>query len=306
MEKWLIANFCELFGFDNEGFPVARLPIRMGGTVLEKGTVIAPDAKIDNIVISRHVGEHAVVRRGEDGILVLNTFFPAQRGGKQFCNWEPEERLYRYSKKVYLTKSLEEGMFKVFSAIKYAKIENDHERQDNEFVSETDFDGSKSTLLFSNKEDGSIKKVKPIGAVKDSYIMTADFYVLCLSYAWDLNLFRSLKEADACLIIRNPREFSERLHSAFSDQHPDYVGIDGRVCYGNCLSPRGALFTKEMRFLTQREYRYTWIPKQAKERLDAAKVQKYDKYYFSSLAVKSLDVCMGSLIDIAELVDKTF
>jgi len=301
MSEFLKSNFCDLFGFNDQGFPVTRMPIRIYGSMVPEDYVIAPDARIGGDCISKHIDDYALVY-DDGGIINLHMFMPDDCKNKSFCNCKPEKHLYKYGSKIHLKDALEEGMFKIFPASKYLKMENDEARHDNEYVATSITDGAKCTISFTDKVDGTIKAVKPIGNVTNHYIMTVDFYMLCLSYAYDMNLYNVFKDSDSCLIIREPSEFSERMHAAFEKQHPGYSGIDARVCYGNQLSPRGSLFTKDKKYLIQREYRFVWMPDNCKQRLDPIKLQNSDKDYFATLIEKPLDLCVGSLSDIAELV----
>lgn len=304
MNELLKCNFCDLFGFNDQGLPVARMPIKIDKTMVRNDSVINPDAKIGGCYISRHTDDYALVYYDDDGIINLHMFMPDDCSNKAFCNCKPEKRLYKYGKKIYLKEAFERGIFKIFSASKYLKMEDDEARRDNELVTTSISDGAKCTASFTDKAAGTIKTFKPIGNVTNNYIMTVDFYMLCLSYAYDKNLYNVFKDSDSCLIIKDPAEFSERMHTAFDRQYPGYGGIDARVCYGNQLSPHGSLFTKDKRYLIQREYRFVWMPDDCKQRLDPIKLQNNDKDYCAALTEKPLDLCVESLGDIAELIDR--
>lgn len=306
MKELLRSSFCDLFGFNNQGFPVVRLPIKIDKVIIQEDSVIEPDIKIGGFVISKHIDDYAVVYYDEDGQINLHMFILDDCTNKAFCNCKPEKRLYKYGRKIYLREVIENGIFKIFPALTYLKMENDEARQDNEFIATTLSDGSNFTASFLDKRDSSIKKIIPSGNVKNSYIMTVDFYMLCLSYAYDESLYKVFKNSDSCLIIKEPTEFSERMHTAFNKQYPGYIGIDARVSYGNCLSPLGTLFTKDKRFLLQREYRFVWMPEHCEEKLDPIKLQNNNEDYLATLIEKPLDLYVGDLSDIVELVDRPF
>lgn len=233
MKEQLKCGFCDLFGFNDQGFPVARLPLKIDTVVIREDSVIKPNAEIGGFVISKHIDNYALVHYYEDGVINLRMFIPDDCRNEVLYNCKPEKRLYKYGEKIHLRQITENGIFRIFPALKYLKIEDDEARQDNEFIATTVSDGKNFTALFTDKKDGSIKKIKPIGNVSNNYIMTVDFYMLCLSYAYDENLYKVFKNSDSCLIINEPTEFSERMHAAFDRQYQGYVGVNARVSYGN-------------------------------------------------------------------------
>jgi len=280
------------------------MPIKIDKTIVPEDYVINPDAKIGGFQILRHTDDYALVYYDKGNIINLHMFVPDDCRNEAFCNCKPEKRLYKYGRKIHLEDAFEKGIFKIFPASTYLKMEDDEARYDNEFVATSISDGSKYTASYADKTDGTIKTFKPIGNVTNNYIITVNYYMLCLSYAYDTNLFNVFRNSDSCLIIKNPIKFSERMHSAFNRQYPEYAGIDARVCYGNQLSPLGSLFTKDKKNLIQREYRFVWIPNDCEQRLDPIKLKDSDKDYLAAIIEKPLDLCVGSLRDIAELVDR--
>src|SRR5205814_1186990 len=103
---------------------------------------------------------------------------------------------------------------------------------------------------------------KPIGLVNSRSEIQTNYLVSCFSTMWDLRLFDEFSGSDACLVIHKVDEFCERMHSATKAQLPESIGIDGAVTYDGS-SPLGAVFSKPLRFLQQREWRFAWMPKES-------------------------------------------
>ncbi|MGZ4992690.1 MAG: hypothetical protein ACXV79_00860 [Methylobacter sp.] len=62
--------------------------------------------------------------------------------------------------------------------------------------------------------------------------MGTNYLTTCFSDRWDELLFNHFPGTDACLVIHNVDEFSERLHTAAELALPDWAGIDGPIVYG--------------------------------------------------------------------------
>lgn len=72
-------------------------------------------------------------------------------------------------------------------------------------------------------------------------------------------MFDDFAPSDSCLIIHEVNKFSERLHGAAQEQLPGWVGMDAPVVYGG-KSPLGVVFSKDLSFIVQHEWRFAWYP----------------------------------------------
>jgi hypothetical protein len=153
-----------------------------------------------------------------------------------------------------LERSLKLGEFRLRSAADYNDLIDDAARNDNELLRLQSSDGAavKTSVV------GRPGEIKPIGPVNYRSEIRTNYFVACFSTA--ANLFSEFPDTNACLVIDKLGEFCERIHAAAEIQLPDWVGMDGGVTYGG-PNPLGAVFSKPLRFLSQREWRFGWLPK---------------------------------------------
>lgn len=116
------------------------------------------------------------------------------------------------------------------------------------------------------------------------YMNSKNFYVLCLSSQFDARMFNDF-QADAVLIIKEPRIFINRIQTAMCrDGHAVDLRAGAVRYYDPYTVTRSELipgFSKNFAFTYQQEFRLTWWPK------DAAKLSP-------------LFVEIGDMSDIAE------
>lgn len=71
--------------------------------------------------------------------------------------------------------------------------------------------------------------------------------------------------ADAALVIRDPKRFTQALTAAFAAQHPDWIGMSGKVVYYDPYRDRTKFRIPEMakhfRYGYQREFRVAFRPR---------------------------------------------
>ncbi len=108
-------------------------------------------------------------------------------------------KIYRYSTRQHLERSLNHGEFMLRPASEYAI------------------------------QDGAT----PGAGTHRSYLL------VCFSDQLSDALFNEFQDAQACLVINNVVAFSERMHAAVETVLPDWHGIEARVSYGkrNQLGP---------------------------------------------------------------------
>ncbi len=190
-------------------------------------------------------------------------------------------KLYRYSERKWLERSLELGEFRLRPASDYKQYEMDSARHDDELV--RIFKSPASSMNITTENTGM--HIKPIGEVSYRSEVGTNYLTLCFSKHWDEQLFDEFPNTNSCLIIHDPEEFSNRLHSAAEILLPGWAGIDAAVDYSN-QSSLGAVFSKPLQFIMQQEWRFAWRPLSAIKHLNALVVE------------------IGSITDIAEIVDR--
>ncbi|SIS90963.1 hypothetical protein [Neptunomonas antarctica] len=192
------------------------------------------------------------------------------------------EKLFRYSKRKWLEKSLYEGEFRLVSATYIKSLQGDAPRQDDEMCFE----------LSLPQEDVDItclttgRPIIPSSNVIITDELETDYFMLCLSIKKDSYLFDEFKESDSCLIIHDPNEFSERIFQTSELYLKNWVPHDARVIYGQS-SQHGPSYSKPFKYLFQHEWRFCWLPLMGRQ---------------SNL--ECLTIKIGNIEDIAELVDR--
>ncbi|MBK1625509.1 hypothetical protein CKO32_18300 [Afifella marina DSM 2698] len=93
-------------------------------------------------------------------------------------------------------------------------------------------------------------------------LMTRNFYVWCCSLGYDARLFQPF-EAEAVLVVRNKEAFRARLHEAVKKQLPEAKSIDRPIQYYDNYTADYSqiipIFSKNIRYLYQNEYRFAWL-----------------------------------------------
>lgn len=152
-------------------------------------------------------------------------------------------------------RSLLAGEFRLVPASIYGELTNDAARQDNELVRLNKVPGEKVTITH-------VRTGQPIRAMGDVTFrdeINTNYFTLSFSLAWDPHLFDEFNGSDACLVIHKPEEICERIHHHAAELLRGWAGIDGLVSYGGDQG-LGPIFTKHWRYITQKEWRFAWLP----------------------------------------------
>jgi hypothetical protein len=190
-------------------------------------------------------------------------------------------KLYRYSERKWLERSLELGEFRLRPATDYKQQETDAARHDDELVRINTSPASAVTITIERTG----QTIKPIGDVVYRSEVGTNYLTICFSKRWDEHLFDDFPGTNACLVVHNVDDFCERFHSAAELALPQWTGIDAAVVYGG-KSNLGAVFSKPLQFIVQHEWRFAWHP---------------------HTPVKELApvlLTIGSIADIAEIVER--
>lgn len=83
------------------------------------------------------------------------------------------------------------------------------------------------------------------------------FLTLSLASAWDANLFDAFADADCCLVVHDAEQFGERIHRAAQRLLPSWAGIDAAISYG-VPSPLGEVFSKNRQHAAEKEWLFAW------------------------------------------------
>lgn len=191
------------------------------------------------------------------------------------------KKLYRYSEKKWLVRSLNLGEFRLWPAADYKLLESDFARQDDELVRVTSSPASRVTIMSVKTSKG----IKPVGHVTYRYEVRTNYLTICFSEQWNENLFEAFSGSDACLVIHNVKEFCERIHLAVEKTLPQWSGMDASIVYFG-KSKLGPVFSKPRCFFYQHEWRFAWLPVTPKKDIEPIKIS------------------IGNIENIAEIIER--
>lgn len=137
-------------------------------------------------------------------------------------------KLYRYSERHWLERSLQLGEFRLRPAADDAQ----------------------------SGQPPLDQQILPFGS---RAVAPASYLTLSLGQCWDEHLFDEFPGTDCCLIIHDAEQFGERIHRAAQKALPNWAGIDAAISYG-MPSPLGAAFSKMKRYANQKEWLFAWRP----------------------------------------------
>ena len=199
----------------------------------------------------------------------------------------PERALFKYGKKERLENTLQKGLLRLSPASKYDDPSLNFAVQDTELeIGLQPAAGSFKLRVFDGKTLNLKSESSPSGSELTLKIST-DYYVYCVSEVLRPRLFFDF-EADSCLVIKRPNEFTERLISKIRNKLPTYsIGL-GPVTYIDPVLPipitPEPISSKHFRHAYQKEFRFACLPD---ENIDA---------------LEPLDLNLGSLTDCCELL----
>lgn len=134
-------------------------------------------------------------------------------------------KLYRYSQRPWLERSLQYGEFRLQPPAAPAAV--------------------------------SGEQILPFGP----RTANSGFLTLSLASAWDTSLFDAFSGADCCLVVHDAEQFGERIHRAAQRLLPSWAGIDAAISYG-VPSPLGDVFSKNRLHAGEKEWLFAWRPTQ--------------------------------------------
>ncbi|MQR00961.1 hypothetical protein [Glaciimonas soli] len=190
-------------------------------------------------------------------------------------------KLYRYSERKWLERSLNFGEFRLRPASDYKNHETDHARHDDELIRVSKSPANTVTITV----EGTGQQLKPIGEIVYQSEVGTNYLTICFSEIWDELLFQDFPGTDACLVIHDVETFAERFHAEAQSALLEWGGIDAPVVYGGD-SPLGAVFSKPLPFILQKEWRFAWRPPVPIHHIEP------------------ITISIGSIANIAEIIER--
>jgi hypothetical protein len=211
-------------------------------------------------------------------------------------NW-PEAILVKFGSRRHMSDLLLSGRGRISLASTYNDESLGYARTDDESYTTGYVDPSDAHRFMviggeGNFSAGSDINVPYLGSVPVTIRANTPFYVYCMADVADPRLFDDFAEADACVVVKHPDDFKERIERQCAAKLPGWKFLAGPVIYFDPFFCRPhqmiPFFWKHFRFGYQKEYRLVWLPP-TREHVTAPLVEHI---YFD----------LGPLTDCAELV----
>jgi len=200
---------------------------------------------------------------------------------------EPGSVLIKYGKRDHMESLFANGNLRIQPASYFTSkglngaVRDDERRLPLSFALNRD----EIRKIVLNPQD--VPDVMPDQRVDVLFESSADYWIYCVTESIESRLFVDF-EADACVIVRDRSQFTDRLRGVASVGLGSVMHQAGSVEYIDPLLPITAKiflpFAKHFGYSYQSEYRFCWFPKNPISQL------------------QSVDLTIGSLEDIADLI----
>jgi hypothetical protein len=194
----------------------------------------------------------------------------------------------KFGKREHIKASFEKGTLRVAPASSFNDPSLNEAQRDNELEHWTRTPNQQLMVKFYGLDPSGNEVEVPVQRKELLRGMNVpDFYVWCCGLGYDARLFHDFK-AEAVLVIRDKNEFKSRLARAMERELPGSPMQDQPLSYYDPYTIQREqlfpIFTKNIRYLHQNEYRFAWtVPKGA--------------------AVDPIYPVLGPLTDIAEFYE---
>lgn len=176
---------------------------------------------------------------------------------------QPRTYLIEYGKSSYLHDAIENGIIRVSPASSYKDPSLNPAIQDDELKISCEIHPSYIRLMFFNKKTAKDEEIPLSKNLTITEHSSTNYYVYCFSLTIAPRLFLDF-DADACLLILDPKRFLNQLKAEFAKVHPDWRSHQTRIRYIDPLNPKKSDFnvfrSKHFRYSYQKEYRILWLP----------------------------------------------
>lgn len=195
------------------------------------------------------------------------------------------EVLFRFSRRDWLERTLSEGHLWLSAASALRNTNLGSARSDDELKKARILPGEHSTI--TNEQGDS---VRPVGDINE-WVEAQEYYLLSTAADYHPFMYDAFRGSDACLVIHDAHELSNRLALAVSRQHPSCDFGEMLVHYYDPRELAGInesldpIRSKRFEYAFEMEWRFACVPRG---------VQNADH----------IELVVGSLEDIATIVPK--
>lgn len=245
------------------------------------------------MIVWTHVLEEFVLRYGPypngftDGSIIdtpiVKTTYPEPPKSKNAIDAiggiKPNQ-LFKFGKHEYLVDMLKNGRIRIAPASFYSDPSLNKAIRDDELS----FQVQKRADNFVVKNIVG-QKIPAFGTVKFILESNTNYFVHCFAAAYTYREFDDF-EADACVVISEPRTLVEKMMKSVKKALPDYDGFASQINYIDPLNcdPESVdiFFAKHFKYSYQNEVRTIWLPKKPIDKLESffieiGNMEKYAK-----------------------------
>lgn len=164
--------------------------------------------------------------------------------------------LFKYGKQKYMREMVAEGRIRFAPAQSYEAVENNEARRDEELQKHSFKPKMYTKVTTENGDD-----IPLLSDVRYT-VGGPDYHLFCLSSVWDEQLFDAF-EADSCVAISHPDEFTRRVESSGELIFPNWYFHHNPVQYFDPFDVKpkeyvSSATSKDFLFAYQNEYRLLW------------------------------------------------
>jgi len=184
--------------------------------------------------------------------------------------------LYKYLKKEFAKKLIEEGVIRIGTLHEYRKYEDtDRERKDQLEGTTSSFTEVTEPVIATNQDEvpgaySGFIKVEKGGTLKilsgsaDIIKVHVDVYMYCLTQAFSYKQMKDF-QCDSCVRIDNPKAFIDTITDCINEYTTGDV-FGGKCCYSSrrqeygqseCVTP--PYLIKDPSYSKQKEFRLVWF-----------------------------------------------
>jgi hypothetical protein len=172
--------------------------------------------------------------------------------------------IVKYGRDEHLRTALAKGQLRIAPASSYQDKAHNSAIQDDELSFTFSLHDPSPDDLRPYARFTKVPVTEPFrGSVEITETTPEDYYVFCLSSAYEPRLFADF-EANACLLIREPERFRDRLMQTVMKVLGGRGWSFSPVTYVDPMTETGAgtpiHFRKNFRYSYQKEWRAAWLP----------------------------------------------
>jgi hypothetical protein len=168
----------------------------------------------------------------------------------------------KYGKGDHIKVSFERGAFRIAAASGYVDPSLNPAQVDHELEHAVVTPNEHMQMnLYGKDEAGNEVEIPHTPLQLFRYMLVPDFYVWCCGLSYDARMFHDF-EAEALLMIRDMDAFTDRFIAAVNAAKPDLSSEHGPCVYYDPYTVRREqltpMYSKNLRYLYQNEYRFIW------------------------------------------------